>query len=174
MDAQTAFLNDMTRSLFKSFQQLCNLNMQLTQALLQESALAGKQVMSVGSQAELLGAAAWRAQPATDKLRAYHQNLTRLAAATQVELAQVTKKHVQITTRAAHDLAGEVARAAAAQAERGLRAQQETVRQFADPFARAVDGAAAQAQALAGGAQGGNGHRHVKAARTQRSSATKH
>jgi hypothetical protein len=67
-----------------------------------------------------------------------------------------------------------VARAAAAQAERGLRAQQETVRQFADPFARAVDGAAAQAQAMAGGAQGGNGHRHVKAARTQRSSATKH
>jgi phasin family protein len=174
LDAQTAFLNDMTRSLFKSFQQVCNLNMQLAQALLQETALASKQVLSVGSQAELLSAAAWRAQPASDKLRVYHQNLTRLAATTHVELAQVTKRHVQNTTRTAHVLAGEVARAAAAQAERGLRAQQETVRQFSDPFARAVDDAAAQAQAMAGGAQGGNGHRHVKATRTQRSSATKH
>src|SRR6476661_3714478 len=113
VDAQTAFLNDMSKSLFRSF----------------------KQVLSADRQTELLSAATARAQPASDKLRAYQQHITRLAADAQVELARVTEQHVQNTTRTARALADEVARDATEQTERGLRAQQETVRQFADPFA---------------------------------------
>ena len=137
VDAQTAFLNDMSKSLFRSFQQMCDLNIQLAQTLLEETALAGKQVLS---------AAASRAQPTTDKLRAYQQHLTRLAADSQVELARVTEQHIQTTTRTARALADEVARDASEQTERSLRAQQETARQFADPFARG-DGAASPYQA---------------------------
>jgi len=142
IDAQTAFLNDMSKSLFSSFQQMCDLNIQLVQTMLEETTLAGKQLLSADRQSELLSAATARTQPATEKLRAYQQHIARLAADAQVELARVTEQHVQNTTRTARALADEVARDASEQTERGLRAQQETVRQFSDPFIRSGDGAA--------------------------------
>jgi phasin family protein len=147
VDAQTAFLNDMSKSMFKSFQQMCDLNIQLMQTLIEETALAGKHVLSAERQTDVLNAAAARAQPTTDKLRAYQHHITRLAADSQVELARVTEQHVQTTTRTARALADEVARDASEQTERNLRAQQENMRQFSDPFARSGDGAASQPSA---------------------------
>ena len=156
VDAQTAFLNDMSKSMFRSFQQMCDLNIQLVQTMIEETTLAGKQVLSADRQTELLSAATSRAQPASDKLRAYQQHLTRLAADAQVELSRVTEQHIQNTTRTARALADEVARDATEQTERGLRAQQETVRQFSDPFAHVGNGAASSPQSSAGaGTQGG-------------------
>ena len=138
--AQTAFMNDLSKSMFRTFQQMIDLNIQLTQTMLEETTLAGKQVLSADRQSELLSAATSRAQPASDKLRAYQQHITRLAADAQVEMARVTEQHVQNTSRTARALADEVARDASEQTERGLRAQQETVRQYADPFSRDGDG----------------------------------
>jgi phasin family protein len=142
IDAQTAFLNDMSKSLFSSFQQMCDLNIQLVQTMLEETTLASKHVLSADRQSELLSAATARTQPATEKLRAYQQHIARLAADSQVDMARVTEQHVQNTTRTARALADEVARDATEQTERGLRAQQETVRQFSDPFIRPGNGAA--------------------------------
>jgi phasin family protein len=159
VDAQTAFLNDMSKSIFKSFQDICNLNIQLMQTLIEETALTGKQVLSADRQADLLSAATARAQPTTDKLRAYQQHITRLAADSQVELARVTEQHVQTTTRTARALADEVARDATEQTERSLRTQQETARQFADPFARGGNGAASPSQASP---DGENGEQHFQ------------
>jgi phasin family protein len=153
VDAQTAFLNDMSKSMFKSFQQMCDLNIQLVQTMLEESTLASKHVLSADRQTELLSAATARAQPTTDKLRAYQQHIARLAADAQAELARVTEQHVQNTSRTARALADEVARDATEQTERGLRAQQETARQFADPFSRTGDGAASHSPS-GDGAQG--------------------
>ncbi|WP_198117308.1 phasin family protein [Massilia rhizosphaerae] len=142
IDAQTAFLNDMSKSLFSSFQQMCDLNIQLAQTMLEESTLTGKHLLSADRQSELLSAATARTQPTTEKLRAYQQHIARLAADAQVDMARVTEQHVQNTTRTARALADEVARDATEQTERGLRAQQETVRQFSDPFTRTGNGAA--------------------------------
>ncbi len=142
VDAQTAFLNDMSKSLFKSFQQMCDLNIQLMQTLIEETALASRHVLSAERQTDVLNAATSRAQPTTDKLRAYQQHVTRLAADSQVEIARVTEQHVQNTTRTARALADEVARDATEQTERNLRAQQDSARQFADPFFGSGDGAA--------------------------------
>jgi phasin family protein len=174
VDAQTAFLNDVSKSLFRSFQQMCDLNIQLVQTLMEESALVSKQVLSAERQTEVLNAATARAQPTSDKLRAYQQHITRLAADAQVELARVTEQHVQTTTRTARALADEVARDATEQTERGLRAQQDTVRQFTDPFARAGNGAAASSQASGSGDIGReSGQPHPSPEKpTQRGAAT--
>src|SRR5438067_5860571 len=154
VDAQTAFLNDMSKSMFKSFQQICDLNIQLFQTMLEETTLASKQLLSADHQTELLSATTSRAQPATDKLRAYQQHIARLAADAQVELARVTEQHVQNTSRTARALADEVARDASEQTERGLRAQQETAHQYADPFSRSGDGADSRSQRNSGDSQG--------------------
>jgi phasin family protein len=153
MEAQTAFMNDISKSWFRSVQQMCDLNIQLVQTMIEESALAGRHVLSADRQTEVLGAAAARVQPASDKLRAYQQHITRLAADTQVEIARVTEQHIQNTSRTARALADEVARDANEQTERGLRAQQETARQFADPFTRGNGAAAPSQRSPDGGAQ---------------------
>ncbi|MCC2970329.1 phasin family protein [Massilia sp. IC2-476] len=136
MDAQTAFLNDMSKSMFRSFQQMCDLNIQLVQTLVEESTLASQQVLSADRQTEMLSAAAARAQPTSDKLRAYQHHISRLAADAQVELARVTEQHVQNTTRTARALVDEVTRSTAEETERNIRTQQEALRNAADPFAR--------------------------------------
>lgn len=149
IDAQAAFLNDMSKSLFRSFQQMCDLNIQLVQTMLEETTLASQQMLTADRQSEMLTAAASRAQPATDKLRAYQQHISRLTADAQLELARITEQHAQNTARTARALADEVTRTTTEEAERGLRAQQETARRFADPFARSGDGSASQSQSWA-------------------------
>jgi phasin family protein len=146
IDAQADYLNDMSKAMFESFQQMCQLNIQLFQTMLEEGTMAGKQLMKADQQSEILSAATSRAQPATDKLRAYQQHMARLAADSQVELARVTEQHAQTTARTARALADEVARTASEQTERGLQAQQENVRRFADPFSRSGEAGAAQSQ----------------------------
>ena len=149
LDAQTAFMNDMSKSLFQSFQQMCDLNIKLMQTMLEETTLASQQIVTADRQTEVLSAAASRAQPAVEKLRAYQQHISRLAADAQVELARVTEQHVQNTSRTGRALVDEVARSTAEETERNIRTQQDAVRSAVDPFARA-NGAAAQAA-------GGNG-----------------
>lgn len=139
LEAQTAFMNDMSKSLFRSFQQLCDLNIQLTQTMLEESTLAGNSLLTADRQTDVISAAASRAQPATEKLRAYQQHISRVAADAQVDLTRVTEQHVQETTRTARALADEVARVASEETDRSMRNQQETMRKFTDPF-RTGDG----------------------------------
>jgi phasin family protein len=134
IDAQTAFMNDMSKSLFSSFQQMCDLNIQLVQTMLEETTLASKHVLSADRQSELLSAATARTQPATEKLRAYQQHIARLAADTQVELANVAERHVNETSRTAKALAEEVARTASEETEKNVRKQQEAMQRMAEPF----------------------------------------
>lgn len=161
LDAQISFINDLSKSMFRSFQQMCDLNIQLAQTLLEETTLAGHEVITHQRPSEALTAATTRAQPAAEKLRAYQQHLQRLAADAQVELARVTEQHVQETSRTARALADEVQRAASEETERGIRTQQETMRKFSDPFqtggvARGNGSAGASMQKEGGEAQYGS------------------
>ncbi len=160
MDAQVSFMNDVTKSMFNSFQQMCDLNIQLAQTLLEETTIAGQQVMTTQRPTEALSAASGRAQPAAEKLRAYQQHISRVAADAQVELARVTEQHVQETSRTAQALAQEVQKAASEETERGIRTQQETMRKFSDPFqtsasSRGGNGAASMQSGTQSGSQMG-------------------
>lgn len=136
LDAQTAFLNDVSKSIFNSFQQLSNLNLQLAQTLLEEATIAGQNLLTADQHTDVISAATSRAQPSADKLRAYQQHLSRLAADTQVELSRVTEEHVQETSQTAKALAEEVARTTVEETEHHIRKQQESLHQFSDPFTK--------------------------------------
>lgn len=136
IDAQVNFMNELSKSLFQSFQQLIDLNIQLTQTMLEEATNTSQQMLTADRQTDVISAAASRAQPATEKLRAYQQHISRVAADAQVQLARVTEEHVQETSRTARALADEVARVATEETERSMRTQQENMRKFTDPFAQ--------------------------------------
>lgn len=173
LDAQMSFINDMSKSLFQSFQQLCDLNIQLTQTMLEEATQTSQQLLTADRQTDMISAAASRAQPATDKLRAYQQHISRVAADAQVQLARVTEQHVQETTRTARALADEVQRVASEETERNMRNQQETMRKFTDPFtqngAQRGNGTGASGASMQSG-QGGSSQGGSQGASSQGSS----
>lgn len=141
LDAHLAFFNDMSRSMFRTAQQFSDLNLQLVQTMMEEAAHTSHELMTANRPTEALSAAAQRAQPATDKLRAYQQHLTRIAADTQVELSKVAEEHVESTSRTAKALAEEVSRTTQDEAERALRAQQAAIDKFSDPFRQVANNA---------------------------------
>ena len=140
LEAQLSFFNDMSKSLFRTVQQYSDLNIQLAQTLLEESTTTGQQFITANRPTEAIAAAAAHAQPAAEKLRAYQQHLSRIAADTQVDLSKVAEEHVQETSRTARALADEVARVTSEETEKNLRSQQDAVSKFTDPFMSQFDG----------------------------------
>lgn len=168
LDAQVSFLNDVSKSLFRSFQQLVDLNIQLSQTMLEESHITGQKLLTADRHTEAVSVAASRAQPAAEKLRAYQQHISRVAADAQVELARVTEQHVQETSRTARALADEVARVANEETERSIKTQQDTLSRFSDPFQhnggsqRGAGSQSGQGASMQSG-QGGNAQGEVHA-----------
>ena len=134
LDAQTAFLNELSKTVSHAFQQMFQLNMQLGQTVLEQATVTVQRMMSADHPTDALSAAASRAQPATDMLRSYQQQLSQLAAATQVDLTRASEQHVQETSRTARALASEVTRVSAEEADKNLRQQEETVKNSRDAF----------------------------------------
>lgn len=134
LDAQVSFFNAMSQSMSRTFQNLCQLNMQLGQTMLEESSIAGQQLLTTEHATDALSIAASRAQPAADKLRAYQQHVSRVVADAQIELAQVTEQHAPVAARTARELADEVAKVASDETEKSTRKQQEIMKSFRDPF----------------------------------------
>jgi phasin family protein len=149
MQAQVSFFNDLSKSMFRSIQQMSSLNLQLTQTMLEESTMAAQSLLTADKPTEALSAAALRAQPATEKLRAFQQHLARVAADSQVDLSHVAEQHLKETIRTAEALAEEVARVAEQETEKSMHDQQEAAGKSNDPFTQSAN-AASQQRAMRG------------------------
>ena len=143
LEAQLSFFNGISKSLFQSVQQVSDLHVQLAQSLLEEASIATHNLITVDRPEDAFRVAAASGQPATEQLRVYQQQLSRVAADAQVQFASVAEQHVSETSRTAKALAEEVARTASEETEKNLRKQQETMQRIAEPFQ---------------GFQNGNGH----------------
>lgn len=125
MDAQLAFFDDLSKSLLQSFQNMCELNIQLGRHVFEESKITSQQMLAAGSPADAMAVAVSRAQPASQSLMAYQQHVSKAAAATQIDLARVSQQHAEEMSRTARVLADEVKQVAVDETERGVRMQQE-------------------------------------------------
>lgn len=134
MDSQLAYVNDLNQALAGSFHAVCEANLKLGQTMIEETMSAGRRMLSSERAIDAMGAAAAYAQPASDKLRAYQQHLSRLAAEVQVELARVNQQHGPETARTAHALADEVTRVAVEESARSMQQQEDVLKKFRDPF----------------------------------------
>lgn len=134
VDSQLAWFNDLNKTLTGSFQAVCQANLKLGQTMIEETMNASQRMLSSERPLDAMGAAASHAQPASDKLRAYQQHLSRLAAEVQVELARVTQQHSPEAARTAHALADEVTRAATEETARSMQQQEDVLKKFRDPF----------------------------------------
>ena len=134
LEAQLAFFNSLSKSMFQSVQHFSDLNMQLAQGLLEETTVTSQNLLTLERAEDVFQVAAVAGQPAAEQLRKYQQQLSRLAADTQVELANVAEQHVNETSRTAKALAEEVARTASEETQKNVRKQQEAMQRVAEPF----------------------------------------
>lgn len=150
VQAQVAFFNDLTRSLFQTAQQYSELNLQMAQTVLEDTATTSQALITADKPTEIFSVTAARAQPAADRLRAWQQQLSRIAAESQTKLVRVAGEHAEETARAARELTDEVTRVTSEETERTLRQQQDTMRQLANPLDSMLDTATRQARAAMG------------------------
>lgn len=92
LDSGFAFMNQLSRTLSTSFQGVCDANVKLGQTMLEQTFSTGQRMLTSTSADDVLGAVAAGAYPASEKLRAYQQHLSALAADTQVDLAHVAQQ----------------------------------------------------------------------------------
>lgn len=126
IDAQLAFFNELSQAMSRSFLQVGQLNMQLTQSLFEQATKAGQHLLTTEHPAEAMSLAS--------ALRVYQQHLSQIASATQVDLTQVSERHVPETSRTARVLADDVTRAAAEETSKSMRQQEEAAQDFRDLF----------------------------------------
>jgi len=155
IDAQAAFFNELAQTMSRSFQQVFQLNIQLGQTLLEEAAGTAQRMLTAERPSDALSAAAARAQPGTDKLREYQQQLSQLAAATQVDLSRVTEQHVQETSRTARALVDDVSRTAAEETAKGLRQREDAIKMSRDAFTKDAERGTKAAAQYQGNLQSG-------------------
>lgn len=163
IEAQVSLINDMSKSLFRTVQQYSDLNIQLAQTIAEEMALTGQELLTTSKPAEALNVTLSHAQPTADKLRAYQQHLSRIAANTHVALSKVAEEHASETSRTAKELAEEVTRLATEETEKNVRTQQDAMRRMAATFDQFADGQRADGN----GHGNGNGHDHQEQHRQQ-------
>jgi hypothetical protein len=88
---------------------------------------------------EAISIAASQAQPAAEKVRAYQQHLTNIAARTQVDLAKTAESHVPNTSRTAAAVADEVARKATEETEKATLRQKAAMEKLTNPLDKPTD-----------------------------------
>jgi phasin family protein len=149
MEAQFSLMSDMSQKLFESAQRINELNIQVAQTLMEETISSTQQVLSANDPYEALSIASSQAQPNAEKVRAYQQHLSSIAAGTQVELARTAEAHLSETTRTATAVADEVVRRASEQTEKTTQRQRAAMEKLTQPIAKSGDGATQSARKTA-------------------------
>ena len=137
-DAQTQLFADMSRKFFDTAQKIGELNIQAAKTLMDESLGSAQQMMTAKDPYEVLSVAATQTQPIAEKVRAYQQHLTNIAAQSQVEMAKSAETHVPNTARTASAVADEIANKAKEETEKATQRQKAAVEKMSASVQRSV------------------------------------
>jgi phasin family protein len=88
LDAQVSFMTELTHRTYDAVRKLSELNMHFAQQLMQDSVDATRQLMTCSDPFQLAAVAANAAQPATQHLRSYQQQLVGMMTGVQVEMTR--------------------------------------------------------------------------------------
>jgi len=145
LESQFTFVSELSKQLFTTVQKINDLNISIAQNVLQDTLNSTREVASAQNPYEALSIAAGQVQPAAERLRAYQQHLTNIAANTQVDLAKTAEVHVPATSRTASALADEVARRANEETQKATQRQKAALEKIAAPIGKPDTGKGATA-----------------------------
>jgi phasin family protein len=110
LDAQVNFLTDVTRRSYDSMRKLNALNLQFAQQVMQDAADAARNMLACSDPFQLAAAAAKAAQPASEHLRHYQQQLFNMLSGVQLDIARSAESFAPEAGRYASAMAGSIAR----------------------------------------------------------------
>jgi len=139
MKSQLNMFSDITKQMFNAAQRVNELNIQVTQTLIDEALSNAQQVISAKDPTEALSVIAGQAQPNAEKVRAYQQHITDIAANTQVDLIKSAESHIPEASRTAQDMAREVQRKAAEETEQVTQRQRVAMEKLTTPITARAD-----------------------------------
>src|ERR1700737_810149 len=94
MEAQFSLFTDMSGRLFNAAQKISELNIQVAQRVMEDSLANAHQGLVAQNPYEAFSISASQALPAAEKVRAYQQHLTNIAAGMQVDLVKTAESHM--------------------------------------------------------------------------------
>lgn len=133
LDAQFAFVTDLSKKMFEAAQKMNELNVQVANTVFEESLACTNQLLSSESN-EALSIIAGQAQPAAEKIRAYQQHVRNILVETQAGVALTFESHVPKTARAAEAVVKEVAQKASEETAKVTQRQQEAMVKLTTPI----------------------------------------
>ncbi|MDB5761750.1 MAG: phasin family domain protein [Herminiimonas sp.] len=142
MEAQFSLFADMSKELFHTVQKINELNIQVAQTVMEEAITGTHQLLVANDPYEALSIAAAQVQPVVEKMRAYLQHISNIAAGTQVDLVKTAELHVPETSRTAIAMADEVARQASEETEKVTRRQKAAMESLTNLIHSSADGGA--------------------------------
>ena len=134
LDAQFSFMADLSKKMFDGIQRVQQLNVQVAQTVMEEAINSTHQIIESNSATEYLSVAASQVQPVAEKVRAYQQHLSNIAAGVQVELSKTAETHVPETTRTAAAVAEEVVRRGAEETDKATQRQKAVFEKLTKPI----------------------------------------
>ncbi len=134
LDAQFSFAADLSRKMFDGIQRIGQLNVQVAQTVMEEAISNTHQIIESNTPTDYLSVAAAQVQPVAEKVRAYQQHLSSIAAGVQVELSKAAEAHVPETTRTAAAVAEEVVRRGAEETDKVTQRQKAVFEKLTKPI----------------------------------------
>lgn len=133
MKSQFSFLTDMSQKMFDTAQRINELNLQVAKAVMDESIQTTQLVLTAQDPMEALSIATGQVQPTAEKVRAYQQHLTHIAAGAQVEMTRAAESRVPEATRTATAVAEEVTRRVTEETQKATERQKAMMEKVANP-----------------------------------------
>lgn len=147
--SQFSFITDISQKMFDTAQRINELNVQVAKTVMDESIQATQQVMTAQDPLEALSIATGQVQPTTEKVRAYQQHLTNIAAGAQVEMSKAAESRVPEATRTATAVADEVTRRVSEETQKATDRQRAMMDKVTNP----VKGSSTGTKSSSAGAQ---------------------
>lgn len=139
INAQQAFISDLTSKVFEAAQKVTQLNLQLAQDMLEDLSTTHHQLLQAQGLAGLASAATSQAHPIAERLRNYQQNLTGVVAGANAELTRTAESHLPDLSRASSDVAEEVVKRASEEIDKASQRSREVVDKLDESARRGVE-----------------------------------
>ena len=140
LNSQFSFVTDMSQKLFDTAQRINELNLQVAKAVMEESIQTTQQVLAAEDPMEAISIATGQVQPTAEKVRAYQQHLTNIAAGTQVEMTKAAESRVPEATRTATAVAEEVTRRVTEETQKATERQKAMMEKISNPMKGSATG----------------------------------
>jgi phasin family protein len=139
MDVQMALFTDLSRKMLDTVQRISELNLQLSQELIEDMTNCNQQLMSAKDPAEFASVASTQIHPVTEKLRNYQQRLSNVIASANVEMTRTAESHMPEASRTAAAVADELVRTASEEAEKATQRQRDMIDKMNESSRRSID-----------------------------------